>query len=400
MGIEKIGTSIGKEIIAWTRTSSKSLLATKPVKVNIQDLKYTPRLTEDVIQISKKVKSPETYVNMIQHFMVKHPQNKALVKNLSIKGVEAHPSDLGLINIKNIFTNDSEIYLRDLSRSISLKPNAQSYLMRYEQLIENGKTKEALEDLKKALEYAKKEKWEPETVKEIESMLGSTGASVVRKLKPLPLTEEQKIFKSKVNEYWNKYQKEINEAFEEKGFFPVSNANCNMLEISAKNHLLGSIKQIGKAEDFGLTKGQKLYHGTDSSAYSSINAYGFDLSKCGRMETGKGAYFGFDEQTVQKAYGSNVIVARFNGDNIAKVEPGVYDVIAGSGAVTPFKLRLADKLGLDISKDNEIIEEIISKYYNTLLESKEIEGIITDVSFNAGMPYFMVPNPSKYIEIL
>lgn len=42
MGIEKIGASIAKEIIAWTRTSGKSLLATRPVKVNTKGLKYAP----------------------------------------------------------------------------------------------------------------------------------------------------------------------------------------------------------------------------------------------------------------------------------------------------------------------------------------------------------------------
>lgn len=53
MGLEKLGINIGKEITAWTRKSSKSLLVTKPpVKLNIQGLKYTPRLTEDVVQIS------------------------------------------------------------------------------------------------------------------------------------------------------------------------------------------------------------------------------------------------------------------------------------------------------------------------------------------------------------
>ena len=35
MGVEKIGINIGKEIIAWTKTG-KSLLATKPIKVNKQ----------------------------------------------------------------------------------------------------------------------------------------------------------------------------------------------------------------------------------------------------------------------------------------------------------------------------------------------------------------------------
>ena len=40
VGIGKIGASIGKKIIAWTRTSGKSLLETRPVKVNIKGLKY------------------------------------------------------------------------------------------------------------------------------------------------------------------------------------------------------------------------------------------------------------------------------------------------------------------------------------------------------------------------
>ena len=46
MGIEKIGTTIGKEIVAWTKTG-KSLLATRPIKVNLQDLKYTSKLKTD-----------------------------------------------------------------------------------------------------------------------------------------------------------------------------------------------------------------------------------------------------------------------------------------------------------------------------------------------------------------
>lgn len=49
MGLEKLGINIDKEITAWTRKSSKSLLVTKPpVKLNIQGLKYTLRLTEYV----------------------------------------------------------------------------------------------------------------------------------------------------------------------------------------------------------------------------------------------------------------------------------------------------------------------------------------------------------------
>lgn len=54
MGLEKIGTTISKELIAWTRTSgSKSLLATKPVKVNIFELKYMPKASFETNQTSR-----------------------------------------------------------------------------------------------------------------------------------------------------------------------------------------------------------------------------------------------------------------------------------------------------------------------------------------------------------
>ena len=43
MGIEKIGTTIGKKIIAWTKTG-KSLLETRTVKVNMTGLKLAPVL--------------------------------------------------------------------------------------------------------------------------------------------------------------------------------------------------------------------------------------------------------------------------------------------------------------------------------------------------------------------
>ena len=59
MGIGKIGTTIGKEIIAWTRTSGKSLLATKPVKVTLSDLEYTSKLKTDTFV--KKVECKETH---------------------------------------------------------------------------------------------------------------------------------------------------------------------------------------------------------------------------------------------------------------------------------------------------------------------------------------------------
>ena len=58
MGLEKIGTAISKEIIAWTHTgTSKNLLATAPVKIHLGELRYSPypkKLTSDIFQPSQK----------------------------------------------------------------------------------------------------------------------------------------------------------------------------------------------------------------------------------------------------------------------------------------------------------------------------------------------------------
>lgn len=65
MGIGKIGTTIGKEIIAWTKTG-KSLLTTRPVKVNTTGLRLASSLEGDVVQISKQenrwTKNPKEYI--------------------------------------------------------------------------------------------------------------------------------------------------------------------------------------------------------------------------------------------------------------------------------------------------------------------------------------------------
>lgn len=52
MLLGKIGTTIGKEIIAWTRANGKSLLATRPVKVNTAGLRLAPQLESDVVNFS------------------------------------------------------------------------------------------------------------------------------------------------------------------------------------------------------------------------------------------------------------------------------------------------------------------------------------------------------------
>ncbi len=65
MGIEKAGLQLGKEIIAWAR-NGKSLLATRPVKINTTGLKLGPQLESDVVQISKQAnrwtKNPAEYI--------------------------------------------------------------------------------------------------------------------------------------------------------------------------------------------------------------------------------------------------------------------------------------------------------------------------------------------------
>ena len=52
MGLEKVTSTIGKEIIAWTRTSGKSLITSKPKMVNIDGLKFSPKTIGDTITIS------------------------------------------------------------------------------------------------------------------------------------------------------------------------------------------------------------------------------------------------------------------------------------------------------------------------------------------------------------
>jgi len=53
MGIEKAGLQLGKEIIAWAR-NGKSVLATRPIKVNIAELKLAHQLDTDIVELSSK----------------------------------------------------------------------------------------------------------------------------------------------------------------------------------------------------------------------------------------------------------------------------------------------------------------------------------------------------------
>lgn len=57
MGLGKIGLNIGKEIIAWTRAGSRSMLATRPIKINVAELKYKPLKTDTFNLRSCKITS-------------------------------------------------------------------------------------------------------------------------------------------------------------------------------------------------------------------------------------------------------------------------------------------------------------------------------------------------------
>ncbi len=80
MGFEQIGTSIGKEIVAWARTGNK-LLTTKPVKVNTCELKYTP----NSISLQKSM-TYDKALELIKNYKGKSFSYSDRVVNVSIGG--------------------------------------------------------------------------------------------------------------------------------------------------------------------------------------------------------------------------------------------------------------------------------------------------------------------------
>ncbi len=63
MGLEKIGTIIGKEATAWTHRCGETILSSKPIKSNLTGLKLTTNLNNDticftnqIVQINKSLK--------------------------------------------------------------------------------------------------------------------------------------------------------------------------------------------------------------------------------------------------------------------------------------------------------------------------------------------------------
>lgn len=97
MGLEKIGTTIGKEIIAWTRTGT-SLLAAKPVKINTCGLKYVQNLTHDSVSFTNNYYLSEPFVRSLTKIKGKdHLDTMRMVKDLILKRMGyKHPEILKL----------------------------------------------------------------------------------------------------------------------------------------------------------------------------------------------------------------------------------------------------------------------------------------------------------------
>ena len=129
--MEKVGATIGKEIIAWTRTSGKSFLATKPVKINTYGLRFVPKLQDDVFQISKKVseKQPlslEKISDFVREGLPKYlteylseNEFKILLSNIT----QNSNNDLKLI-IKRLNTINKEDHLYFYSLVDDIQPNS------------------------------------------------------------------------------------------------------------------------------------------------------------------------------------------------------------------------------------------------------------------------------------
>ena len=89
MTLGKIGTTLGKEIIAWTR-SGKNLLAMIPVKINTAGLKLAPQLERDTIEITKKtIDAVEPYRSLLVRNSDKQVVSKYYKEYLSDKEIKS-----------------------------------------------------------------------------------------------------------------------------------------------------------------------------------------------------------------------------------------------------------------------------------------------------------------------
>ncbi len=107
MGFEGVGKSLGKDIVAWTRTSGKSLLASSPVKVNTSELRYVPKLQRDVVQISKKLVPADT---SLFPWAVRKPE---------FSMTKVNPDSLVLVHMTNYYPSNGRILSTNLATKAS-----------------------------------------------------------------------------------------------------------------------------------------------------------------------------------------------------------------------------------------------------------------------------------------
>ena len=86
MGIEQLGANIGKEIIAWTKTGGKSLLATRPIKINTCGLKYAPELMGDSVCFTNPIRAINTLLR--NNYGIKSEINNPEIGQRAVSTIE------------------------------------------------------------------------------------------------------------------------------------------------------------------------------------------------------------------------------------------------------------------------------------------------------------------------
>ncbi|MEE3349558.1 MAG: hypothetical protein VZR09_05915 [Candidatus Gastranaerophilaceae bacterium] len=139
MEFQKIGVNIGKEVIAWASSYGKNLLASRPVKINTQDLKYVPEFIEDCVNFSaealKKLRAEKNIfskleadlINLLKSGKVEDvrviDKNGVLAENLKFIGdkysVRLSPEQLFDEKIMGIFEDSTYIHNHPLNAPLS-----------------------------------------------------------------------------------------------------------------------------------------------------------------------------------------------------------------------------------------------------------------------------------------
>lgn len=125
MGIDKAGLTLVKEIIAWTRTSGKSLLATKPIKISTEGLLYAQRLQGDTVELVQN-----SYLTQIKKAITTYaPANKQKEILQRYNDFISSEADLGVI----------EKLFKAVQKEFNTLPE-EKLIFRYNKIFKNIKT--------------------------------------------------------------------------------------------------------------------------------------------------------------------------------------------------------------------------------------------------------------------